>query len=442
MKNFIKIHSKIPDFNQTITIPGDKSISIRCILLGAQAYGKSKFYNLLDSDDVNSAINAVKSLGVTVKKTKYFHQISGAGLNGFHSKKNLVINCGNSGTLARLLCGMLASYSNKVKITGDSSLSKRDFSRIIKPLKLFGVKFKSAKKNLPIEINGSSFLRPIHYFEKKGSAQVKSSIMLAALNTPGITSIKSKPSRNHTENIFKYCLKLPINIKKKKNLEIINLKGQNNFKSFNYIIPGDISAAAFFIVLTLLSKNSKLKIKNVNVNSSRVGIIIILKRMGAKIKLTNKKFYNGEYNADLLIKSTKKFKSINCPSNLNTKSIDEFLIIFLVCAKADGVSKFNKIHELRQKESDRLKFAAKFLKMIGVKVEEKYDSLKIYGNPNLNLDGNFTIKNFLKDHRVFMMTCIAALSFGGRFRIHDKKSINSSFPDFLQIIRKLGGRII
>ena len=441
MKNFIKIHSKIPSFNKTIVIPGDKSISIRCILLGAQANGKSKFYNLLESDDVNSAINAVKSLGVKVKKNKKFHEISGVGLNGFDHKKNLVINCGNSGTLARLLCGMLASYNYEVKIIGDKSLSKRDFARIIQPLNLFGVNFQNNKSNLPIKISGSKFLRPINYFEKKGSAQVKSSIMLAALNTPGVTSISSKPSRNHTENIFKYCLKLPISIKKTKKIDVINIEGQKNFKSFNYKIPGDISSAAFFIVLTLLSESSKLKIKNVNVNASRTGILIILKRMGAKIKLINKKLYNGEHNADLLIESTKKFKSINCPSSLNTKSIDEFLIIFLVCAKASGISKFNKIHELRQKESDRLKFAAKFLKKIGIKVEEKFDSIKIYGNPKLNLNGNFTIKNFLQDHRVFMMTSIAALSFGGKFKIHDKNSINSSFPNFLQIIKKLGAKI-
>ena len=440
MKNIIKIHSRIPSFNQTIVIPGDKSISIRCILLGAQANGKSKFYNLLESEDVNSAINAVKSLGVKIKKKKTFHEISGVGLNGFEYKKNLVINCGNSGTLARLLCGMLAGYDCKVKIIGDKSLSRRDFSRVVRPLKLFGVNFQN-KKKLPIKISGSKFLRPINYFEEKGSAQVKSSIMLAALNTPGITSITSKPSRNHTENILKYCLRLPIYIAKKRKLDVINLEGQKDFKSFDYKIPGDISSAAFFIVLTLLSKNSKLKIKSVNVNESRTGILTILKRMGANIKLVNKKFYNGEHNADLLIKSTKEFKSINCPSSFNTKTIDEFLIIFLVCAKANGTSRFNKIDELRQKESDRLKFAAQFLKRIGIKVKEKYDSLTIYGNPNLKLSGNFIVKNFLNDHRVFMMTCIAALSFGGKFKIHDKNSINSSFPNFLRIIRKLGAKI-
>ena len=366
MKNIIKIHSRIPSFNQTIVIPGDKSISIRCILLGAQANGKSKFYNLLESGDVKSTINAVKSLGVKIKKKKTFHEISGVGLNGFEYKKNLVIDCGNSGTLARLLCGMLAGYNCEVKIIGDKSLSRRDFSRVVRPLKLFGVNFQN-KKKLPIKISGSKFLRPINYIEEKGSAQVKSSIMLAALNTPGITSITSKPSRNHTENILKYCLRLPIYITKKRKLDVINLEGQKNFKSFDYKIPGDISSAAFFIVLTLLSKDSKLKIKSVNVNESRTGILTILKRMGANIKLVNKKFHNGEHNADLLIKSTKEFKSINCPSSLNTKTIDEFLIIFLVCAKAKGTSRFNKIHELRQKESDRLKFAAQFLKKIGIK---------------------------------------------------------------------------
>ena len=153
MKNIIKIHSRIPSFNQTIVIPGDKSISIRCILLGAQANGKSKFYNLLESGDVKSTINAVKSLGVKIKKKKTFHEISGVGLNGFEYKKNLVIDCGNSGTLARLILGLLVKSKAKVKLIGDKSLSKRDFSRVIKPLEKFGAKF-NAKKNLPLIMKG------------------------------------------------------------------------------------------------------------------------------------------------------------------------------------------------------------------------------------------------------------------------------------------------
>ena len=181
--------------------------------------------------------------------------------------------------------------------------------------------------------------------------------------------------------------------------------------------------------------------KNINYNKSRIGIIEILKKMRAKIKITNIKNYKGEKVADISVTSSNNLIGINCPKSLNTKSIDEFLIIFLVCAKAKGISKFIGINELRQKESDRLKMAAKFLKSIGIKVDEKFDSLKIYGNPNLKIKKQVIIKNFLKDHRVFMMSCVAALTLGGNFKIYDKNSINSSFPNFLDLLKKLGAKI-
>ena len=230
-------------------------------------------------------------------------------------------------------------------------------------------------------------------------------------------------------------------LKKYKNYEIIKVEGKTNYKGFNYNIPGDISSAAFFIALTILANKSSIKMKNVNYNKSRIGIIEILKRMRAKIKITNIKNYKGEKVADISVASSKNLTGVNCPKSLNTKSIDEFLIIFLVCAKAKGISKFIGINELRQKESDRLKIAARFLKSIGIKVDEKFDSLKIYGNPNLRIKKQVIIKNFLKDHRVFMMSCVAALTLGGDFKIYDKKSINSSFPNFLDLLKNLGAKI-
>ena len=163
--------------------------------------------------------------------------------------------------------------------------------------------------------------------------------------------------------------------------------------------------------------------------------------MKAKIKVTNIKNYKGEKVADIFVSSSENLIGVNCPKSLNTKSIDEFLIIFLLCAKAKGISKFIGINELREKESDRLKIGASFLRSIGIKVDEKFDSLKIYGNPNLKIKKQVIIKNFLKDHRVFMMSCVAALTLGGNFKIYDKKSINSSFPNFLNLLKKLGAKI-
>ena len=260
--------------------------------------------------------------------------------------------------------------------------------------------------------------------------------MFAALNALGTTSIKAKKSRNHSELLFKY-LRIPIKIKKTKKYDFIDINSPKKIKSFNYKIPGDISSSAFFIVLTTLADNSRLLIKNVNVNSSRIGIITILKKMGAKISLKNQKYYRGEKVSDIFIKSSNNLKAINCPSELNSSAIDEFLIIFLVAAKAKGISYFKNISELNEKESPRLILASKILNMMGIKTELSSDSIKIYGQPNLRITKPITIKNYLKDHRIFMMSTIAALTCGGQWKIHNKDSINTSFPSFLNIIKKI-----
>ena len=182
-------------------------------------------------------------------------------------------------------------------------------------------------------------------------------------------------------------------------------------------------------------------IKNVNINESRIGIIKILNRMGATIRLKNKKIYKGENTANIFVKSSRKLRGINCPSYLNSSAIDEFIIIFLVAAKAKGVSTFNKLGELNQKESPRLDIAFKLLKIMGIKVKRKKDNIKIFGNPKLEIRKNIHIEKYLKDHRVFMMACIAALSFGGNWKIADKDSINTSFPFFLDILKSLGAKI-
>ena len=440
MKNHIKISSSIKPFDKQLEVSGDKSISIRCVLMASQAIGKSKIFNLLESEDVINALNSIEKLGIKFEKKKNYYQINGYGINGYKTDKNQTINAGNSGTLARLILGLLISSKKKIKIIGDKSLSKRDFSRVTEPLKLFGAKIISNKKSLPVEISGSEFLRPIKYVEKLGSAQCKSSIMLGAIKTPGTTIIKAKKSRNHTELIFDF-LKIPIKVLKKKNYDLIEITGPANYSGFNYKVPGDISSSAFFMVLTLLAKKSKIILRNVNVNNSRIGIIKILNKMNGNISLKNERIYNGEKVADIIVKSRKNIKSINCPKNLNSSAIDEFLVIFLVAAKAKGVSTFRNLSELNKKESPRLDIAIKFLKQIGVRFLRKSDDLKIYGNPNLNLNGEYLIRNFRKDHRVFMMSCIAALTFGGEWRIEDKDSINTSFPIFLELLEKLGAKI-
>ena len=440
MSRIFRSNKKITSFNKEIAIPGDKSISIRWVLLASQAEGRSKAYNLLMSEDVLAAINSIKKLGIKTIINKNYCQIIGNGINGFKYKKNQIINAENSGTLGRLILGLLVKSPFKIKIIGDKSLSKRDFSRVTMPLEKFGVNFGYKNKNkLPLSILGSQSIKGINYFEKRGSAQCKSSIMLAALNASGTTFIKAKKSRNHSELLFKY-LKIPIKIKKTKRYDFISIQKPKKIKAFNYQIPGDISSSAFFIVLTILANDSKLLIKNVNINPSRIGAITILKKMGAKIYLKNKKNYRGEKISDILIRSSDNLKSINCPSELNSSAIDEFLIIFLVAAKAKGVSYFRDMSELNQKESPRLNWGSKILNMMGVRTELTKDSIKIYGQPNLKITKPIIIKNYLKDHRIFMMSAIAALTCGGKWKIHDKDSINTSFPSFLKIVKNISNK--
>ena len=436
MSNFIKISSKINDYNKTIYVSGDKSLSIRWVLFSSMAKGKSMATNLLLSEDVLAAINAIKKLGISVKLKKNHCTIVGNGPDGYKYKKNIIINAKNSGTLGRLIMGILVDTPHKIKITGDKSLSKRDFKRIADPLSKFGARIKLTKKGLPLTIVGSKNLHSIKYVENRGSAQVKSSIILAGLKTEGKTIIKAKKSRNHTELLCKH-LDLPVKVKRVKNYEIIEVQKAKKIKPLNYKIPSDISSGSFFIVLTALSNNSKLVIKNININPSRIGIITILKKMGVVIEFKNQQNYKGEIIADILIKSSKKLKAINCPTKLNSGAIDEFLIIFLVAAKAHGISYFKNISELNQKESPRLKWGTKILNKMGIKTITTDSSIKIFGNPNLKINKKIVIKNFLKDHRVFMTSVIAALSFGGTWYIYDKDSINTSFPSFLTKLNNL-----
>ena len=438
--HLIKIKTKIKKFNKVLSIDGDKSISIRWALIASQSEYKSKSENLLLSEDVINTLKCLKKLGVKIKISKNFCEINGVGLNGFKYKKNLTLDAGNSGTLGRLIMGLLTHTKLSIKLTGDKSLSKRDFLRIIKPLKKFGADFKSNLGKLPIIIKGTNNPNPIVYNETRGSAQVKSSLMLAALNTRGETIIKAKKSRNHSELLFKY-LNLPIKVQKIKNYDLIKIKGKKKIPPLNYKIPSDISSCAFFMVLTILSKNSKLKIKNVNINPSRVGILHILNMMGVKIRKINIKKYKGEKIADLIIKSTKNIKAINCPSRLNSSAIDEFLLIFLLAAKAKGVSFFKDLSELNEKESPRLKWGSKILNKMGIKNVLTDKSIKIYGNPNLEIKKKIVIKDFLKDHRVFMTATVAALIFGGHWSIADKDAINTSFPSFLKKMKYLGAKI-
>ena len=278
----------------------------------------------------------------------------------------------------------------------------------------------------------------ISHEEKIGSAQVKSSIILASLNTPGITKIKElKKSRDHTENMLKF-IRAKIKIKKFKTYNLISIEGQRDFKAFDLNIPGDISSAAFFIVLTLLAKHSIIKIKNINLNPTRKGIIIILKKMNAKIKIINIKTKYGEKVGDIVVKSS-ALKSINCPASLVPSTIDEFTILMIAAAKAKGTSAFSGLGELNKKESPRLNLMNSILNQVGIKTKLKHETIKIIGNPKINLNKSYII-NTRFDHRVCMSVFVMCQIFGGQIKIKDFNSVATSFPNFLNLMKQLGAK--
>ena len=442
MKSFsIIVKKKINKFNKSIFVEGDKSISHRALLISSQAYGVSKLRGILEAEDVLNTIKALRKLGVKIIKYKNIYHIYGNGLGSLKTKNNLTINAGNSGTLARLLMGLLTTYPHKIKIIGDKSLSKRPMGRVITPLERFGCSFTKNKKTLPLYITGTEMPLATKHEEKIGSAQVKSSIIFASLNSPGITKIKEfKKSRDHTENMLKFA-RAKIKIKKFKNYNLICIEGQKDFKAFDLSIPGDISSAAFFIVLTLLTKDSVIKIKKINLNSTRDGIIKILKKMNAKIKLMNIKTVCGEKVGDIVVKSS-SLKSVKCPVSLVPILIDEFPILMIAAAKAKGVSNFPNLLELNTKESPRLNLMNKILNQIGVKTKLNKGKIKIFGNPNLNLENKAYKVNSMSDHRIVMACVSMALTFGGKIKISGCNSIATSFPNFLKIIRHIGGKNI
>ena len=408
------------------------------MLIASQCIGVSNINNILESEDVKNTIICLKKLGVKIIKKNKKYIVFGNGLGSFKKPKNNFLYAGNSGTLARMIFALLGTQSNlKVKISGDNSLNKRDMKRIIDPLTKIGCNFYPKNKTtLPLTIEGTSMPLAQKHFEKIGSAQVKSAILLAALNTSGITQIEvEKISRDHTENLLSK-IKADINIKKKKKGHLISLKGQKNLFGFNLKIPGDPSSAAPFIILTLLSDNSKLLIKNINCNPTRIGFINILKKMNANIKIINLKKKAGELIGNLVIRSS-SLKSIRCPKTLVPSAIDEFPLLFITASLVKGVSKFDGISELRHKESDRIKSIELGLNQLGIKTKSTMNSLTIFGNPNIRINKTLIICP-AKDHRIAMAFFCLGQLLNGKVRINNFQTVNTSFAKFLVTMKKIG----
>ncbi len=436
----VEINQKIKPFKKQISVDPDKSLSIRSFLIGSICQGVSSVKNTLESDDVLSAVAVCKKLGVKIKKIRpKFYKIFGNGLGSFSIKKNTELYFGNSGTASRLLVGALSTSPDiQVKLNGDHSLNKRSMKKLIDLMEKFGAFFLPRNKyTFPLKMISSKLPIGITYTADV-SAQLKSAVILAGLNSYGNTTIKEHIlSRDHTENLLQDNRQaIKINNKGGKTITVC---GKKKLKPFNIAVGGDPSSAAFFVALTLLVKGSSLKIKNVGLNPTRIGFFEILKKQKANIKFINKKKRNNEIIGDIIIKSC-NLKPIHAPASIYPRTTDEYLILFVVAALTKGVSSFKGISDLANKESSRAKEMKKILTQIGIKCKLTSNEMKIFGRGMINASNKKIKLGKLGDHRVAMCTFILAILTNAKTRIENFDTVFTSSPSFLKIMKFLGAK--
>ena len=410
--------------------PGDKSISHRIIILGSQAVGKSSVTNLLESEDVLNTVKVMRQLGSNIKKIDGKYIIFGLPPGTlFEPKKEL--NFGNSGTSIRLITGLLSTNNIKTKLVGDKSLSSRPMKRVTEHLKRIGAVFILKKNNfLPMTIKGSANPIPLNYEISIPSAQIKSAVMLSALNTLGKVTIKEFSStRDHTERMLK-TMNYNILFKEKKEFRYITMSSDKELNSLNYKVAGDPSSAAFMITAASLKIGSKIKVKNMLYNPTRIGFLLTLKKMGANIEIKNKRIVHNEVIADIFVHQKKQLKSVVVEANEVPQQIDEIPILSIAASFAKGETIFKDLKELTVKESNRLDLIYQNLKKMGVDCFIKNYDLHIMGNNNLKAGGAKIIHNF--DHRIVMSFYIANMICSKNNIIIDKSCVKTSYPQFFK----------
>ena len=417
-----------------ITIPGDKSISHRSIILSSLAEGTSKIHGLLEGEDCLATIEVFRNMGIKIINEEGVYSIEGNGLRGLDAPQK-PLDFGNSGTSIRLCSGILSAQNFQSTLVGDSSLSSRPMQRIVEPLTDMGAKITSNNGTLPLNISPTDSFKSIEYLLPVASAQVKSCIMLAALYAEGVTKIQEGAvTRDHTENMFKQ-FGIPVNVENSDGKKRISLGNINSINPTDIIICGDFSSAAFFILAGLICPESELLIKNVGINKTRIGLLHALRHMGANIQLLNQT-ENIEPTADILVKSS-NLKGIILNTNLVANMIDEMPVFFIAAALSDGVTIVKDAKELRAKESDRLQAMADALSSFGVKYDLEEDGIKIYG---LGSKGvlNSTNINSHGDHRIAMASAIGSLRSENEVSVFDCLNVNTSYPNFIDTCKEIG----
>lgn len=426
----------------TVSVPGDKSISHRSLMLSALAVGESRVSGLLEGEDVLATAAAMRALGASIERdADGIWHIHGVGV-GSLVQPGTALDMGNSGTSTRLLMGLLASHAITATFIGDASLSKRPMGRVTTPLGLMGADFMTAPGGrLPLTMRGLVPAVPIEYRLPVASAQVKSAVLLAGLNAPGVTRvIEPIPTRDHSERMLKgFGADLSVEIESD-GTRIILIRGEAELKPQTLTVPGDPSSAAFPIVAALITPGSEVTVSNVGMNPTRTGIFRMLQAMGADLRIINEREVGGEPVADLVARHS-SLTGIDVPPDIAPSMIDEFPIFFVAAACASGVTRTSGLDELRVKESDRLALMAKGLARIGASVEEHEDGLVIEGRSGDPLGGGNSAPTIAAelDHRIAMSFAVAGMHTRGGLVIDDMSPVATSFPGFVDMIARLKG---
>ena len=424
-----------------VTVPGDKSISHRSLMLSALAVGESRVEGLLEGEDVLATAAAMRAMGATIdREADGRWTIHGVGVGGLLQPRT-ALDMGNSGTSTRLLMGLVASHAVTATFTGDASLSKRPMGRVIEPLSRMGAEFTASpgaknSQTLPLMVRGLVPAVPIEYRLPVASAQVKSAVLLAGLNAPGITRvIEPVPTRDHSERMLR-GFGAELTVEEIDGARIISISGEAELKPQNIVVPGDPSSAAFPVVAALIVPGSTVVIENVGLNPTRAGLYEVLRAMGADIMFENERIVGGEPVADLRVTAS-ALRGIEPDPSVVPSMVDEFPILFVACALAQGRSVLRGLEELRVKESDRIAVMAEGLRAIGATVEEVEDGLIINGTGGELLPGGATVATHL-DHRIAMSFAVASLACRAPVTVDDRAPIATSFPTFVSMMAALG----
>jgi len=429
--------------NGTVSVPGDKSVSHRALMMGGLAIGETRITGLLEGEDVLATAAALRALGARVDRQtddqgEAAWRVVGCGVGGL-VEPSAVIDMGNAGTGVRLLMGLVATHPMQTVFTGDASLSRRPMERVMAPLRSFGATFSARTGGLlPITVNGAPMPVPVEYEVPVASAQVKSAVLLAGLNTPGNTVvIEPEATRDHTERMLR-GFGADVAVEEIDGGRRIELTGQPELEGRNVNVPGDISSSAFPLVAACLVEGSDIILKNIGVNPLRTGLFDTLREMGADIEFDGIEDADGEPTADLRVRA-KSLKGIDVPPERAPSMIDEYPILAVAAAAAEGTTRMTGLAELRVKESDRLAAMAGGLAACGVKVEETEDSLTVHGCGG-QVPGGGTIVTDL-DHRIAMAFAVLGMVSRNPVRIDDARPIDTSFPDFVGLMNGLGAAI-